>query len=260
MVGTFLDTTRVLGERTAELHLALSSDGDEAAFAPEPFTPHYVRGLLQTMRNVTTRNFRALRKALPSLPERDADLAREVMDHESRILECYRAIQGPRLHAKRIRCHGDLDLTQALYTGKDLILIDFEGDPHAAVSERCIKRCALRDVAGMMRSFHYAAWKGLFDHMQRGGMEPDSIHTLDPWARLWYRSVSLEYLRAYLGRIDEDSFLSQPPEEIAILLPAYLFHEAMHEIGSELAGRPDWLHIPLRGILSLLETLNSGGR
>jgi maltose alpha-D-glucosyltransferase/alpha-amylase len=257
-VGSYLDSARVLGERTAELHLALSSVSEDSSFAPEPFTPHYVRGLFQSMRNATTHNFRALRKQLDSLPPSTAALARKVLTREEDIMESYRALQGRRLESKRIRCHGDLNLKQALYTGKDLMLIDFEGDPAATVSERSIKRCALLDVAGMMRSFHYAAWSGLHDHMQRGGLEPESIQSLEPWARLWYRAVSLEYLRAYLAKADEGAATAQSPGETAVLLPAYLFSHAMHELGRELANRPDWMHIPLRGILSLLETLETG--
>ena len=181
------------------------------------------------------------------------------MDREAGITARYRMIQKPRLRAKRIRCHGDLDLTQALYTGKDVAIIDFEGDPYAEVSERSIKRSALRDVAGMMRSFHYAAWKGLIDHMQRGGLDPEALDTLEPWARLWYRSASLVYLRAYLETIGNHPVLAQSPDELATLLPAYLFHEAVQELSNELVSRPDWLHIPLRGILALLETLEPPG-
>jgi maltose alpha-D-glucosyltransferase/alpha-amylase len=184
-----------------------------------------------------------------------AQLARQVIALEPEILECHRALRDQRLSARRIRCHGDLDLTQVLFNGRDFILIDFEGDPAAPVSERTIKHSALRDVAAMMRSFHYAAWAGLCDHVQRGGLESDCIDTFEPWARLWYRAVSLAYLRAYLARANTDGALALAPEEVRIMLPAYLFNEAMQELGRELASRPDWLHVPLRGILSLLGLL-----
>ena len=257
VLGTYLDSARVLGERTAELHLALASDPENKAFAPESFTSHYVRGLFQSMRNATTHNLRNLSKLLKSLPPDVAGLARQVIDREPEILACYRALREQRLSARRIRCHGDLDLSQALYTGKEFILIDYEGDPASPVSERTIKRSALRDVAGMMRSFHYAAWAGLYDYVQRGCLDPDCIHLFEPWARLWYRATSLEYLRAYLAKTNASATLAQPEEEVRIMLPAYLFNEAMHELGSELATRPNWLHVPLRGILSLLEILNT---
>jgi maltose alpha-D-glucosyltransferase/alpha-amylase len=254
---TDLDSARDLGVRTAELHLALTADPERPAFAPESSTSHYVRGLSQSMRNTTTHNLRSLRKRLPTLPPETAALAQRVIDHEQTILNCYLALRDHRLSAKRIRCHGDLDLTEALFNGKDFTLIDFEGDPAAPVSERTIKHSALRDVASMMRSFHYAAWAGLCDHVQRGGLDSDCINTFEPWARLWYRAVSLEYLRAYLARANADGALAQSEAEVTIMLPAYLFNEAMHELGHELTARPDWLHIPLRGILSLLGLLEA---
>jgi maltose alpha-D-glucosyltransferase/alpha-amylase len=87
-------------------------------------------------------------------------------------------------------------------------------------------------------------------------METERIDDFEPWARLWYRATSLDYLRAYMAKISDDSPLAQPEDEIRIMLPAYLLDEAMQEIGRELSKRPDWLHVPLRGILSLLEILH----
>jgi len=140
-----------------------------------------------------------------------------------------------------------------LYTGKDFVFLDFEGDPHAPMSERSIKRSALRDVAGMVRSFHYAAWTGLHHHVQRGCLEADCLPRFEPWARLWYRAVALTYLRAYLEKMKGAQALPQSEEELQIMLPAYLLSKAMHEIGDELKHRPDWLHVPLQGVLSLID-------
>jgi maltose alpha-D-glucosyltransferase/alpha-amylase len=256
VVGTYLDSARLLGVRTAELHHTLAAETENKEFAPEPFTPHYVRGVFQSMRNVTTHNLRRLRKQLKTLSPAVAALAQQVMDREPEILDRYRMLRERRLHARRIRCHGDFDLSQAIYTGKDFVLIDFEGDPALPVSERAIKRSPLRDLAGMVRSFHYAAWTGLHDHVQRGSLAADALHTFEPWARLWYRSVSREFLRAYLATLGTAGPLTQPEEEFMVMLPAYLLNEAMHELGHELAHRPDWLHVPLIGVLNLLDSLN----
>lgn len=256
VVGTYLDSARRLGVRTAELHQVLASEPDDPAFAPETFSPHYARGLFQSFRNVTTHNLRALRKRLKTLPPSVATLSQRVMDCEPQILDRYRLLREHRLQARRIRCHGDYDLSQVIFTGKDFVLIDFEGDPALPVSERAIKRSPLRDLAGMIRSFHYAAWTGLHDHVQRGSLAPDALHTFEPWARLWYRAVSREFLRSYLETLGPNSPLSQPDEEFMLMLPAYLLNEAMHELGHELAHRPDWLHVPLIGVLNLLESLS----
>ncbi len=255
IMDTFLESARMLGGRTAELHAALASEPEDPAFAPESFTSHYVRGLFQSMRTTTTHSLRALRKQLPELPPRVASLAREVLDRELEVVSRYQALQEQRLNTKRIRCHGDFHLSQVLFNGKDFSFIDFEGEPSTPVSERTIKRSPLRDVAGMIRSFHRAAWNGLFDLAQRGGIETDRLPELEPWVRLWYRAVSLEFLRAYLARAEEEGKLPLTEEEVTVMLPAYLFHEAMRELGHELATRPDWAHVPLRGVLSLLDIL-----
>ena len=259
VMGTYLESARVLGERTAELHGALTSDGEDPAFAPEPFTSHYVRGLFQSMRTNTTHKLRLLRKQLPALPPDLAEMARGILEREPEIMRTYHILQERRLAARRIRCHGDFNLCQVLYTGKDFTFIDFEGDPSSPVSERTIKRCALRDVAGIIRSFHQAAWTGLSDLVERGGIEPDRARTLEPWARLWYRAVSLKYLRAYLAKAKEYEALAQSADEVAVMLPAYLFNQLMHDLGHELSTRPEQVHVPLAGIVSLLDILHPEG-
>jgi maltose alpha-D-glucosyltransferase/alpha-amylase len=253
LVGTVLDSVHLLGRRTAELHLALSVEKDDPRFAPEPFTPHYVRGLFQSMRNVATQNLKALRKQLRALPPEISTLARRVVDLEPEIMKRYRALHERRVSGRRIRCHGDLHLGQVLYTGKDFVFLDFEGDPNLPISERSIKRSALRDVASMVRSFHYAAWTGLHQHVQRGCLEADCLPRFEPWARLWYRAAALAYLRAYLEHMKGAQALPQPLEELQILLPAYLLNRAMIEVGHELQNRPEWLHVPLQGVLNLIE-------
>ena len=152
-----------------------------------------------------------------------------------------------------MRCHGDFHLGQVLWTGKDFIIIDFEGEPALALSERRIKSSPLRDVAGMVRSFHYAAWAGLHQHVQRGGMEAENLAKHEPWARLWYQAVSSVYLRAYLEAMKESAILPRSDDELLAMLPAYLLNKAVYEIGYELNNRPSWLAIPLQGALQLLE-------
>ena len=254
MVGTYLDSARVLGERTAAMHLALASESEDKAFAPEPFTSHYVRGVFQSMRSLTTQNFRLLRKQLKMLPAEIAALAQRVLDLEPEIINCYRRLYERRITARRIRCHGDFHLGQVLYTGKDFVIIDFEGEPAMPLSERRIKRSSLRDVAGMVRSFHYGAWAGLHQHVQRGSLEHENLAKFEPWVRLWYQAVSSAYLRAYLKAMGSSQVLPQSDDELLVMLSAYLINKAVYEIGYELNNRPAWLSIPLQGILQLLET------
>ena len=155
----------------------------------------------------------------------------------------------------RIRCHGDYHLGQVLYTGKDFFIIDFEGEPARPLSERRIKRSPLRDVAGMLRSFHYAAYAALFEQEASGvyASHPESLTVLEPWARVWYLWVSAVFLKTYLEVASKAPFLPRTREELQVMLDAYLLEKAVYELGYELNSRPDWIRIPLQGISQLLD-------
>ena len=253
LIGTFLESARLLGHRTAAMHLALSSDTEDKSFAPEPFTPHYVRGLYQSMRNHAAHNLRSLRRQLKSLAPEVAPMAERVLALESKIIACYRPLFERRLDAKRIRIHGDYHLGQVLWTGKDFMILDFEGEPALALSERRLKRSPLRDVAGMIRSFDYASHEGLLQHVERGSLPPEDFSKIEPWARFWTHAVGAAFLRAYLQALGTSDLLPSTQDGLQVLLHAHLLNKAVYEIGYELNNRPDWLKIPLRGTLQLME-------
>lgn len=251
LTGTFLESARLLGERTASLHLTLASDNKDPRFAPEPFTPHYVRGLYQSMRNRTMQSLRLLRKQVKSLSPDLVPIAEQVLAHEADMIQQFRPVFERRITARRIRIHGDFHLGQVLSTGKDFLILDFEGEPAAALSERRIKRSPLHDVAGMLRSFHYAAYAGLRQHEARGSLPPENIRQFEPWARFWYVTVSGAFLRAYFEGVAGAEILPQTPDELRVLLRAYLLNKALYELAYELNNRPDWVRIPLLGIQQL---------
>jgi len=253
VVGSYLDSARLLAERTAQMHLVLASDTEEEAFAPEPFMPYQMRGLFQSMRNHAKRNLILLRQQLKSLPAKIAPMAERVLQLEPQITDRFRLLSESRLTALHIRCHGDFHLGQILVAGQDFVIIDFEGEPATPLSERRLKRSPLRDVAGMVRSFDYAAWAGLAAHLKRVGLENDSWRNFQPWLRLWQEAVSSVYLRAYRKTTEQSDLLPRSDEEFFVMLPAYLLHKAIYELGYELNNRPEWLRIPLLGIPQLLE-------
>ncbi len=247
--GVYTEKAKLLGQRTGELHLALAGDAEEPAFAPEPFNALAQRSVFQSMRGSLRRAFDLLEKKLPSLPEAFRGEAEEVLAAEEKILAREQRILEQRSAATKIRIHGDYHLGQALYTGKDFVILDFEGEPARALSERKLKRSALRDVAGMMRSFQYAAYSALW----QPAMRPEDIPFLERWADTWYREMSSVFLQSYLAATADASFIPKNEAEFQVLLEAYLLDKAVYEIGYELNNRPDWVVIPIRGIKHILQ-------
>jgi maltose alpha-D-glucosyltransferase/alpha-amylase len=254
LMGGYIQSAELLGLRTGELHVALASAPEDPAFAPEPFTPFYQRSIYQGMRSTLAHVFPLLRKRQASLPTDARELAAAVLAQEDQIMERFHRVIDRRLGGMRIRTHGDYHLGQVLYTGKDFVIIDFEGEPARPLSERRLKRSPLRDVAGMLRSFQYAAYAALHDQAAMGIVRPEQFARVEGWARYWCAWASAAYLRGYLGSAGKAPTLPQAPEEIEALLNAYLLEKAIYEIGYELNNRPDWVRIPLAGLKQLLET------
>jgi maltose alpha-D-glucosyltransferase/alpha-amylase len=251
-IGPYLESARLLGERTAELHIALASDPDDPDFAPEPFTALYQRSIYQSMRGLAAQAFELLRKRLRELPGSAREEARKVLEIEAEAQRRFRAITERKITAMRMRFHGDYHLGQVLFTGKDFIIIDFEGEPARPLSERRIKRSPLRDVAGMLRSFHYAAYSALNAQLSGGSLGPDGEAIQEAWARCWYQWVSMAFLKSYLATAAQSPFIPRTREELRVLLDAFLLEKACYELGYELNNRPDWARLPLLGLLQIL--------
>jgi len=253
MIGPYLESARLLGLRTGELHIALASVQDNPDFVPEPFSKLYQRSLYQSMRNMSTQVFQLLRRSVKNLPEAAREGAQRVLAHESDVLKRFQSILDRKIGAMRIRCHGDYHLGQVLYTGKDFVIIDFEGEPAHPLSERRLKRSPLRDVAGMIRSFHYAAYATLFAQHASGLVRTENLAYLELWSHFWHLRVCVAFLKAYLEVVGRAPIVPQEEEELRVLLDAYLLEKAIYELGYELNNRPDWARIPLQGIQQLMQ-------
>jgi maltose alpha-D-glucosyltransferase/alpha-amylase len=249
--GIYPAKAKLLGERTGELHLALASKTEHPGFAPEPFNAMAQRSVYQSMRASLRRAFTLLEKKLPDLSRAFRDEAKEVLAAEQEILAREKRLLNRRTNAAKIRIHGDYHLGQLLHTGKDFIILDFEGEPARALSERKLKRSALRDVAGMMRSFQYAAYSALW----QPAMRKEDVPFLERWADLWYRQMSSVFLQSYLKTSTGAIFIPKNGEDLQIMLEAYLLDKAVYEIGYELNHRPSWVVIPIRGIKHILRAV-----
>jgi maltose alpha-D-glucosyltransferase/alpha-amylase len=250
--GWYLGAAATLGRRTADLHLALARVPG-AAFEPEPFTSENLAHF------VTDARGRAAR-VLDLLASRVDTLGRETREQGMRVLES-RDILLDRLaqvaslpHAgMRIRVHGDYHLGQVLRTEEDFVILDFEGEPARSLDERRARHSPLKDVAGMLRSFQYAAYAALFSVTTA---PPGSFESLTPWAEAWRHWVSRAFLIAYREQMGDAAVLPAGAS-FDRLLDALMLEKALYELGYELNSRPDWAHIPLQALVTLALPLQS---
>ena len=233
------------------MHVALATDTPDPNFAPEPFSVLYQRSLYQSMRNLAGRVMTALEGGRAGLPEHLQDDAERVLGLDEAIMTRFRRLIELKLNATRIRCHGDYHLGQVLFTGKDFVITDFEGEPLHPLSERRLKRSPLRDVAGMVRSFHYAAFAPLTKGEAGIVLRPEDTAGLAHWATAWYGWVSASFLSGYFATVGAE-LVPNTVDELEVLLDAYLLEKAVYELGYELNNRPDWIVIPVKGILDLV--------
>ena len=248
-IGPYLDSARLLGKRTAELHLALNSVHDDPDFSPQPFRLSDQEKLCDSALTLLSRTFELFRQRLQALPASQQSSAQVVLNAEDRIKRYFRSLPELKLSGMRSRIHGDYHLGQALFTGDDFMLIDFEGEPARPLSERRAKRSPLQDVAGMLRSFHYAAYAPLLTQNDSDA----KLKSLGRRARYWQRWVSAAFLHSYLMASGAAPYIPGTRSETEVLLDAYMLDKAIYELGYELNNRPLWVPIPLEGIADLLD-------
>jgi len=250
-----LEAAKLLGVRTAEMHVALGTDAGDPAFTPEPFTPMYQRAVMQSIRNGLRSATGALARDAANLKGDTLAMAKAVLQGESRLAHIIAPLRQATLKGMRIRIHGDYHLGQVLHTGKDFVIIDFEGEPLRAIGERRIKRSPLRDVAGMVRSFDYAAWASLDKYGELiPGERAGAQAALTQAARAWSQWTGQAFTTAYFERVTalQPTLLGPDQPGHELLLRAWLLDKICYEIVYELNSRPDWLHIPLRAAVALL--------
>jgi maltose alpha-D-glucosyltransferase/alpha-amylase len=243
------ERARLLGVRTGEMHLALASGVDEPDFKPEEFSLHYQRSLFSSFQTLVRSTFQSQVRNLRKLPEDVRKEAEDVLGMKDDILHTFKRIYQRKFDVVKIRIHGDYHLGQVLFTGKDFVILDFEGEPARSYSERRLKRSPLRDVAGMVRSFHYAAYSGLFLNDQ---VRKEDMKKLLPFAEQWYHYMSGFFMQAYLDTVKGSDFIPRDKEDLDIMLQTYILEKAIYELGYELNSRPDWVIIPLRGIKAIM--------
>ncbi len=247
--GLFLEMMSVLGKRTGEMHLALIGDRDNRDFRPESFSTLYQRALYQSMQSLVRQTLKLLDKNMKNIPEDFRGQAEMIRKSEDEILKRMKRILRKKISAQRTRIHGDYHLGQVLNTGKDFVILDFEGEPARAISERRLKHSPLKDVAGMIRSIHYAAYSYF---MTRPKLHAEQMNLLESWIEPWYLYISGVFFGAYMDTVSESDIIPKENGELETLLQTFLLEKGIYELGYELNHRPDWITIPIRGIEYLL--------
>ena len=243
--AAYLSRAAQLGQRTGALHLALAADSEDADFAPEPLTEKDFAELAETVRTTADQVLAALARRLAAPDPATRELASELLAAEPALRVRIAGLGAPPVAAAKTRTHGDYHLGQVLNAGEDFVIIDFEGEPAKTLTERRRKRSPLRDVAGMLRSFHYAAHSAL-------GSFAEHRAALEPYAERWHERARAAFLTAWIETTAGACFVPAANAEFVRLLDAFLLEKALYEVAYELNNRPAWLGIPLRGTVQIL--------
>jgi maltose alpha-D-glucosyltransferase/alpha-amylase len=251
------EAAAVLGQRTAEMHLALATRAAESdpAFAPEAMTRESLVELSARTSEESTRTLNTLRAGLPTIPDESIEEAGLLVSSRSAMRNRIGESETPMDSGKRIRIHGDFHLGQVLRTMADFVILDFEGEPARSLAERRAKESPLKDVAGMVRSFSYAAYASLLHYTSR---RPEDFARLRPAAEEWQRQIVEAFLRAYRSTMAERHIVPESEEEFNALLQIFLWQKVNYELLYELNNRPAWVRIPIAGMLDLMRRGSAG--
>lgn len=250
----YVNLAAMLGRRTAELHRALAAGGRRGPFAPQPITAQDGTRWSRETRTVTRRGLRAVSHS-ERLPEDLRRAAQALHGRREEVLERMRGLGPALVGLRKIRIHGDYHLGQVLIHEGDWFVLDFEGEPERPLAARREKRSPLKDVAGMLRSFDYAAAQAQRSALARGLLSAEDLR----WAVAeWRDRAGRAFLDAYLDAAAGVPGIPESREETVRVIRLFMLEKALYELSYEAANRPDWLGVPLEGILALLEPQEVG--
>jgi len=243
------EAARLLGTRTGQMHLALAGIKGARDFEPENFSLHYQRSLFAGMLSLVRAAYSGQNRILKKMPDDVRPALEEIFSRKDEVLSRMKKIYSKKFDVTKIRIHGNYYLEQILFTGKDVSILHFGGDPSRSFSERRIKRSPLRDVAGIIRSFHYAAHENLLSNRVRA----EDIEKLKPFAPLWTHYMTSFFMHAYLETVNGASFIPKDSNDLNMLLEVYMLERAVYSLYYELNRRPDWVLVPVRVIKSIID-------
>jgi trehalose synthase-fused probable maltokinase len=249
LAGSYVIAAATLGRQTAELHLALAQSFGNPEFEPEPLEAADAARVAEDTRARASRALAQLAGRVPELPSSAAARAQALIAAQPQLFERLDALAAGQIDGARTRVHQDYHLGQTLWTGRDYVILDFEGEPLRALADRRVKRSPLTDVAGMLRSYSYAGWTGLFTWCRRRGFDALAESA---WALRWEGAVSGAFLQAYRGAAAGAPFVPHDDRQFDAWLGALMLEKGVYELEYELNNRPGWLLVPIEGLLRLL--------
>lgn len=249
---TLFDKVALLAQRTAEMHQALFTIRGVENFRAETFDRQYRRLIHQKVEDLLEQRYELLTDNYLQLDEQAQHLAWIFMESKDIIIDFVDSILTRDLASYRTRIHGDYHLGQVLVSGNDLTIIDFEGEPESSIQTRKIKHSPLKDVAGMIRSYHYAVSAKLYNHPKTADLNENVLQRA---ADRWYKLIRDTYLEEYLSYFEPPNTLYKNNTEINYLLQFHLLEKSVYELGYEINYRPTWVKIPLRGIVEVIREI-----
>jgi 1,4-alpha-glucan branching enzyme len=246
-IGPYASLAEKLGQRVGEMHVALASRPHDRAFAPEPLDRSSREATVAALDVELGHVLDALDGRTKSLSDGARAALSAVRAGRSELMARLAEVARREDAGVKMRVHGDLHLGQVLFTGDDFAIIDFEGEPARPLAERKAKRSPLVDVAGMLRSFHYASVSAL-----RACPEA-SRASLAPWASFWHRAVSAAFMRGWLTATRGSVVVPRDSGSMRALLDLFLLEKCIYEVHYEMNNRPEWLEIPLEGLRDAAE-------
>jgi maltose alpha-D-glucosyltransferase/alpha-amylase len=245
------EQARLIGTRTGELHIALASANHTKDFNPEAFSLHYQRSLYAALVSLVREVFQNLKRNLSTLPDDLRAEAEGLLNRRNDVLSVLKRIYTKKLDVIKTRIHGNYTLEMVLFTGKDLAMHGFGGDPYRQYSERRLKRSPLLDVATMLRSFHNVAYEGFF---MNNYIPKENAAEFSPFARLWAHYMGGFFMKAYLDTVEGTLFIPKEKTDFTVMLQTYMLEKSLHDLNKDLHNKSGWMIVPLRTIKSILKS------
>jgi trehalose synthase-fused probable maltokinase len=245
----FFKHIETLAKRTAEMHIALASNSRDRNFVVSNYNSDFTVWLKNRLIYQFDARYNLLNNKLPDLPEEAQKLAKKVLSRKDQIINFILGFDEEKLRSFRIRIHGDYHLGQILKQGKDFYILDYEGEPESTIRDRKVKQSPLKDVAGLLRSFHYAL------HATQVKLGTEKAKLRAEQGKSLYQAISGVFLNTYFKEAFKNQLDIGYRKEITYLLHYFLLEKAIYELGYELNGRPDWAIIPLQGILEITDEI-----